>query len=162
MNLRMALFLDLDGVLADFDAGVVAVTGKLPHQQPVRTMWRELAAAPDFFATLAFKPDGGALWAFCAPFRPTILTGLPLGRWAAPQKRRWVAERLGPDVPVITCLSRDKARTAAPGRVLVDDRLSLKNGWEEAGGAFIHHISAAESIEALKALGFTPPDRFRP
>src|SRR4051812_48849800 len=73
-------------------------------------MWRAVARAPDFFAALAFTPDGRRLWEFCRPLDPTILTGLPRGGWAAPQKRRWIAEMLGAEVPVITC-SRAKKRT---------------------------------------------------
>jgi len=34
--------------------------------------------------------------------KPTILTGLPLGRWAAPQKVKWAAEHF-PGTPIITC-----------------------------------------------------------
>lgn len=35
----MTLFLDLDGVLADFDRGVETVTGKRPQDLPLKTMW---------------------------------------------------------------------------------------------------------------------------
>ena len=65
---------------------------------------------------------------------------------------RWAM--LGPDVPVITCLAREKPRYAAPGHVLVDDRETAREGWERNGGIFIHHRDAAHSIAALKALGF--------
>lgn len=149
-----ALFLDLDGVLADFDRGVVAVTGRRPDEVPMEEMWRALSRHPDFFGTLELMPDAQHLWAFCAPHRPTILTGLPLGRWAPAQKTRWVARRLGADVPVITCLARDKPRHGGPGTLLVDDRETARAPWEAAGGTFIRHHSAAESIAALTALGF--------
>ena len=152
----MKLFLDLDGVLADFDRGVLALTGKLPHEQTTREMWRAVARAPDFFAELAFTRDGRRLWEFCRPHHPTILTGLPRGGWADPQKRRWVAKMLGPGVPVITCMSREKARYAGPGHVLVDDRETAREPWEEAGGAFIHHRNADDTIAALTALGLAP------
>ncbi len=41
-----------------------------------------------------------------------------------------------------------------PGDVLVDDFLKYKHLWEEAGGVFIHHISAAESVRRMAELGF--------
>ena len=45
------LFLDLDGVLADFDRGVHAVTGARPEELPLKTMWAALADAPTSFET---------------------------------------------------------------------------------------------------------------
>ena len=146
------LFLDLDGVLADFDRGVQQVTGKRPEQLPVKAMWKALAQAPDFYGTLELMHDAEDLWEYCKPWHPTILTGLPLGSWAPEQKRRWVARMLGEHVPVITCMSRDKPKYSGPGHVLIDDRVSLKEGWERAGGTFIHHTSAERSIAELESL----------
>jgi hypothetical protein len=151
----MKLFLDLDGVLADFDRGVHAVTGRRPEELSLKTMWGALARAPRFFETLQFMADAEALWRFCAPHHPTILTGLPLGNWAPEQKKRWVARMLGGHVPVITCLSREKPRWSGPGHVLVDDRNSARKGWEQKGGVFVHHVTADQSIAALRLIGFT-------
>lgn len=156
------LFLDLDGVLADFDRGVEAVTGRRPEALRVPEMWRALSRAPAFFETLHWMHDAERLWRFCAPHAPTILTGLPLGAWAPEQKRRWVARMLGAHVPVITCMSRDKPRHAGPGRVLVDDRAAARAGWEAAGGVFVHHTGADASIAALRALGFADADALGP
>jgi len=147
------LFLDLDGVLADFDRGVEIVTGRRPDQQSTRAMWSALSRAPDFFGTLEMMRDAKELWDYCRPHRPVILTGLPLGTWAAPQKKRWVANMLGAEVEVITCMSRDKHRWSGPGRVLVDDREKTRESWEAAGGIFILHTAAATSIARLKELG---------
>jgi hypothetical protein len=149
----MKLFLDLDGVLADFDRGVREITGKRPEELPLKTMWAALARAPAFFETLSFMEDAEVLWRFCAPHKPTILTGLPHGAWAPEQKRRWVARMLGAYVPIITCMSRGKPRWSSPGHVLVDDRASARHGWSVKGGIFIHHVSAESSIAALNALG---------
>jgi hypothetical protein len=113
-----------------------------------------LARAPHFFETLDFMHDAEALWRFCAPHRPTILTGLPIGAWAPEQKRRWVARMLGAHVPVVTCMSREKPRWSGPGHVLVDDRASAREGWEAKGGTFVHHLSARRSVAALRDLGF--------
>ena len=37
--------------------------------------------------------------------------------------------------------------------VLIDDRAFTREPWEAAGGVFIHHASAAQSIRALEELG---------
>jgi hypothetical protein len=118
-------------------------------------MWAALARAPAFFDTLEFMHDAEALWRHCAPHRPTILTGLPIGAWAPEQKRRWVARMLGAHVPVIACMSRDKPRWSAPGHVLVDDRADAAAGMEAKGGTFVHHLSAERSIARLREIGFT-------
>ena len=146
------LFVDLDGVLADFDRGVKLVTGKRPEELSVKAMWRALSKASDFYGTLEFMHDAQILWDYCKPYDPTILTGLPLGSWAPDQKRRWVARMLGPDVPIITCMSRDKPKYSGPGHVLIDDRVGIKEGWERAGGTFILHTRAERSIAALERL----------
>ncbi|MBN2718570.1 MAG: hypothetical protein JXX14_22185 [Deltaproteobacteria bacterium] len=153
------LFLDLDGVLVNFEAGVKKLFGKPPEALHPRQMWPGLAKAPDFYNTLDWMPDGRALWAFCRPHYPIILTGLPIGKWAEPQKRTWCQRELGEDVEVIACMSRHKpskaiARDPARIPVLVDDREKIKAPFEEAGGIFIHHRSTEKSILELKQLGF--------
>lgn len=160
MQTNYRLFLDLDGVLADFDAGVVNATGHLPADLGDRRMWPILARTPGFYEHIPWMADGRDLWEFSRAHAPVIVTGIPLGKWAEPQKRAWCARELGAEVPVICCLSREKGRHAAellaPGEVmvLVDDRLKVQLAWEDAGGRFLLHTSAASSIAALKELGF--------
>ena len=79
---------------------------------------------------------------------PIILTGLPLGRWAAGQKVRWAAQHF-PGTRIITTMARDKRDHAREGDVLVDDMVKHRHLWEEVGGVFVHHTSAAATIEAL-------------
>ena len=161
MNKKYRLFVDLDGVLVDFDAGVVKATGKTPDQLGDRTMWPVLARTPGFYDKLPWMKDGRDLWEFCRQFNPTILTGLPQGKWAEGQKRSWCARELGADVHVECCLSREKGNVAdallemGETAVLVDDRLKSQPGWDAVGGVFLLHTSAADSIAALKALGFS-------
>ena len=106
------LFLDCDGVLADFDAGARATLGGLTSAQFEKRhgkheFWRRLATTPDFYGTLPLMPDARILFDAVMHLRPTILTGLPVGNWAAPQKVAW-AEHYFPGTPIITCFARDK------------------------------------------------------
>ena len=155
----MTLFLDLDGVLADFDAHVRVLFGRSPAQLRLEEMWRLAERTPGFFETMPKTPDADELWAFCAPFEPTIITGLPRGRWAAPQKRAWVRAHLGAQVPVITCMAREKSTYASPGDVLVDDNTRFAHLWRQRGGVFVRHSSAVGSIEVLRRLGFGAESR---
>ena len=151
------LFLDCDGVLADFDAGATAVLGLPPREFEARhgrkEFWRRIAGHPDYFARLPLMPDARELWAAVEHLHPVILTGVPFGDWAAPQKMRWAAEHF-PGARMITTMARAKREhMEAPGDVLVDDTLKYRPLWEEAGGVFVHHRSARESLEALRELG---------
>lgn len=146
------LFLDADGVLADFDGGVQRLLGKsyesFVARRGVGAFWRELHKAHDFYGQLNEMPDARELFDAVKHLMPTILTGLPIGKWAAPQKVKWAAEHF-PGVPIITCMARDKHRHMEPGDVLVDDRENHREAYEAHGVIFIHHKNAHDSIRQL-------------
>lgn len=149
------VFCDLDGVLSDFEAYVRRIFGRAPDAIPPPQLWRTLASInkgrPDgFYDQLPWMPEGKELFEALRPHKPTILTGLPIGKWAAPQKRRWCARELGPDVPVITCMAREKHRYCVPGAILIDDSLKLRDKWLTQGGIFIHHTSNSSTLEQLR------------
>jgi 5'(3')-deoxyribonucleotidase len=149
------LFLDADGVLADFDKGVQRLLGmtydEFVKRRGIGAFWRELAKAPGFYAKLPQMPDAGELFDAVKHLKPTILTGLPLGKWAAPQKVKWAAEHF-PGVPIITTMARDKHKHMQPGDVLVDDRENHRAAYEEHGVVFIHHKNARDSIRCLAKI----------
>jgi hypothetical protein len=149
------LYLDCDGVLADFDAGAQRLLGMKPREferkHSIGRMWARLASAPDFYGTLPLIPGALDLFAAVRHLDPVILTGLPLGKWAAPQKVRWAAEHF-PGTRIITCMARDKRNHAREGDVLVDDMLKYQHLWEESGGVFVHHRNVDETLAALSEL----------
>jgi len=149
------LFLDADGVLADFDAGARALLGMTPARYEARhgrrEFWRRIATAPNFYGTLPEMPDARRLFDAVEHLEPTILTGLPLGNWAAPQKVEWAAEHF-PGVPIVTCMARDKHKHMKPGDVLVDDRENHRAAYEKDGVLFIHHASAEDSLRQLAKI----------
>ena len=149
------LFLDCDGVLADFDAGVRRLLGTDARTFEARRgkgeFWKRLARAGDFYAALPKMPDADELFDAVRHLKPTILTGLPIGKWAAPQKVAWAATHF-PGVPIITCMARDKHRHMAGADVLVDDSERHMAAWEQAGGIYILHSSARDSIARLAEI----------
>jgi 5'(3')-deoxyribonucleotidase len=146
------LYLDCDGVLADFDKGATALLGMKPkafeHRHGLGRFWQKLATAPDFYFSLPLMADAMRLFDAVKHFDPIILTGLPRGNWAADQKMRWAAQHF-PGVRMITCMARDKRNHAKDGDVLVDDNDKFRHLWEAAGGIFVHHKNAEESLEQL-------------
>lgn len=151
------LYLDCDGVLADFDAGATAVLGMSPADYERRhglgRFWTALARAPAFFDGLPLMPDAMELYEAVRHRDPVILTGTPRGAWAAPQKRAWAARHF-PGVTIITTRAALKCEHCHPGDILVDDRDRYRHLWEAQGGVFVHHRDAATSIQDLERLGF--------
>ena len=146
------LYLDCDGVLADFDRGAEAVLGMHPRVFEARhgrgPFWARLAQTSDFFARLPLMPGALELFEAVRHLDPVILTGIPRGNWAAGQKVRWAAQHF-PGTRIITCLAVDKREHCREGDVLVDDTLKHRHLWEGAGGIFIHHQSAGCTLDAL-------------
>ena len=121
------------------------------HRHGTRDLWRRLAKSPDFYSRLPLMPDAQILFDAVAHLEPIILTGLPIGNWAAPQKVRWAAQHF-PGIRIITCLARDKYRHMKGADVLVDDRANHREKWKEAGGIFVHHKDARTSLKQLAEI----------
>jgi hypothetical protein len=150
--LKRQLFLDCDGVLADFDRGATAILGMPPKAFEKRhglgRFWAKLASAPDFYFGLPLLPGAKELFERVKHLDPIILTGLPQGNWAADQKVRWAAQHF-PGTRIITTMARNKRNHGKPRDVLVDDMLKHAALWEEMGGVFIHHRDVDDTLARL-------------
>jgi hypothetical protein len=151
INTNYVIFCDLDGVLADFEKAAKEITGKDYNAQPPKVFWPQIARTKDFYANLDTM-DNLKLWDYIKKYKPSILTGLPQGNWAEPQKRQWCARHLGKYVKVITGWARDKHTFAAPNHILIDDNARNIKEWETAGGIGIFHTSLQSTIKELKKL----------
>lgn len=148
------IFLDCDGVLADFDTYAEHYFG-MPPREYERLMgssrfWFELEEKGDFYRNLPLMHDAHDLVEGVRHLSPTILTGCPRGNWAERQKVAWAEEHF-PGVPIITCRSADKRLHANPGDVLIDDWHQHRARWIEHGGIWISHSDAETSLAALWA-----------
>ena len=132
------LFCDLDGVLADFEQGIVNTCNKTSDQLNPSLMWRLIRKSDQFFENLPWTRRGRELWNAIQQYHPIILTGVPDGNASfVAQKKNWCKRELGEHVQVITCLSRHKHKYCLPYSILIDDRIMHHKPWNEKGGKFI-------------------------
>lgn len=148
------VYLDKDGVLADFDAHVERLFGAPPRVLGDEKLWQCVEATPDFWETMPVKDRAHDLFAIAAPYKPIILTGCPKTGYerASEHKPRWIERHFGSGIQVITCLSRDKPiHMKQPKDILVDDFIVNIKRWQKAGGRTVWYQNADQAIEDLKA-----------
>lgn len=150
---KLQVYLDLDGVFADFDKRVKHLTGKHPHQLDKKRLWRIINADERFFAELELIEGCMALWEATRDMEPIFLTGSPSSSVFEQQKKEWVARIFGPEFTVHVVPRRLKQEYSGPGKILIDDMQENIDQWNARGGHGILHTGDHEStINALKEL----------
>lgn len=150
----MRIFVDMDGVLADFDSHYESVFGVRPDKWLDNADWKKVREYKDFYLNIPPMVDLPLLWAYLAQFDPIILTGVPSSvEEAASNKIAWVRKNLG-DTEIRCCLSREKYLHCEPGDVLIDDWEKHKDKWVSAGGIWITHRNAIDTIRELAAIQY--------
>jgi len=97
----MNLFVDMDGVLADFAQHHQAVFGWRPDTED-NVDWAAVREVKDFYLNIPPMADLQLLWARIERYQPIVLTGVPEEIGEAPaNKRAWVSKHLGPKVQVL-------------------------------------------------------------
>lgn len=158
-NTIKEIFVDLDGVLADFDEKVERLTGLKPDApEKDQVMWDKLEKIPHFYLDLKLMPGARDLWNRVERYQPTILTAVPSRKTpmqieSANDKVVWVAQNFGNHVSVIVTLSKLKHTCGKPGDVLIDDRKENIDSWIEMGGIGILHINVEDTLTQLNNLG---------
>lgn len=139
-NTKFRIFLDLDGVLTNFDAhakdkGKLDAKGGLKYDDLDFEWWSTM---PAFDGTREFYDE-------CCKKAPTrFLTAPMLSEDCFGGKASWIRNFIPekwrfPLLDLIICPSSDKHFLARPEHILVDDRIKNIQEWEAAGGVGIHH-----------------------
>lgn len=153
------LFLDMDGVVADFDEyalrtlGIPPSNGVYPHD-----IWVKLAANPRLYRDLHKTSYADYLVSECQKFcklnqyQLYFLTAVPKGNdvhWAFFDKVIW-AQHYFSGIPVhFGPYSKDKHLHCNIGDILIDDRKSNIEEWINAGGIAIHHFNVTTTLQKL-------------
>ena len=153
---KLKIFVDMDGVLADFVTGVESpefLNGPLTHDAEYdlrklelsnKGLFAKLPKMPGMDELINHIKDSGEYWEILTA------TGNVNRAVVAKDKNKWIREHVDPGV-LITCTikGKDKAVFAKPNHVLIDDRLDNIQAWIKAGGIGIHHRNAQQTIQNL-------------
>lgn len=148
---EMTIFVDMDGVLADFDTHHESVFGFRSDKLLDNVDWHKVRDVKNFYLNIPPMPDLPVLWDFLRPYGPIVLTGVPYSVIEAPDnKRAWVRRHLGETVEMRACASKEKYCHCLPGDILIDDWEKYKHLWVQAGGIWITHINAPDTVRQLE------------
>ena len=157
------LYLDMDGVVADFDEYASRILGPMPPHQGIYPdeQWLQIATNSRLYRDLIKTPYADRLVEECKDFATTkeyefmFLTAVPKAndlKWSFYDKMMW-AQLLFPGIPVMFGpYSKDKWRHCRPGDILIDDRVSNIEEWRSAGGIAIHHTNIDATLYELSKL----------
>jgi 5'(3')-deoxyribonucleotidase len=158
------IYLDMDGVVADFNSYAETVLKKTDTGHKwTPDEWTRLKDNPHLYRDLKKMPLADDLTQIARKFRDNLnwnlyfLTAVPKDNdvpWAFYDKVKW-AENYYPDIPVhFGPYAVDKAKHCQPGDILIDDRETTCNQWQQAGGKTIYVIRRqyTQAIEELKHL----------
>jgi hypothetical protein len=149
----ITLYLDMDGVLANFDKKYHALESDLPD----REKFRDAVLIHKIFEDLEFMPDAPELLnhvSKLAGINIEILTSVgtfdPLrGQQAMIQKSHWLKQK---NISYKTNFVRsklEKAQYAHDHAILIDDSIGCISPFNEAGGHGILHVNASDTIKVL-------------
>jgi hypothetical protein len=151
----MQLYVDMDGVLADFDRHHEKHFGIKPSREKDNVDWEDVRSVPNFFRTIPPMLDAMQLWDGIKHMKPIVLTGVPqsLREIASANKKAWVASHIPGNPKTICCRSKEKYLFAKAGDILIDDWEKYRYLWEGRGARWIAHTSAVDTLKQLEEWG---------
>ena len=158
------IYLDMDGVLVDFEKQLVD-TVKMPISQWMKLdrkkRWEPVIARKDFWSTTPWNNEGKKLLQFVKKYNPHILSAYLEKTFdpnCIPGKSAWCRKNLGLTGGKVNLVRRrDKqnfAMNAGQPCILIDDYDKNTTQFKAKGGIGITFTSATRAISELKKLGF--------
>ena len=151
--MMITLYLDMDGVLADFNKEYT----KLDPQKADRKRFRSAVIDDKIFLKLEFMPDTQELLNHVSKLHGInieILTSMGThdpfqANEARYQKLQWLSEKNIPYKANFVHSKKEKAQYATPTSILVDDSVGCISPFIAAGGHGILHVNASDTISIL-------------
>ena len=159
------IYVDMDGVVADFDQRFIDLSGMLPREFEAKygknAFWDFIDEGDNklkFWVGIPQMSDAQQLMDFVSKYDYEMLTAPSLKKQSLMGKGLWMINQtkngLFPSKPKVNYKSaKNKKDFAASNHILIDDKASTIDSWNAAGGIGILHTSAANTISQLKKLG---------
>ncbi len=153
---NITLYLDMDGVLADFNKEYI----KLDPQKADRKRFRTAVIEDKIFEKLEFLPDTQELLNHVSKLHGVtieILTSMGThdpfqANCAREQKLKWLDAKNIPYRANFVHNKQEKAKYATPRSILIDDSVGCISPFNEAGGHGILHTNASNTIRILDSI----------
>lgn len=150
------LYLDLDGVMADFDAHFPSKFGLDHKGMADDAMWEIINSHPSYFLDMPMCDGAADFYQDVKHLNPIILTACPKTNYknAATQKRQWVRNHLGDHLTVLPVIGGHNKPLFmhSDGDVLIDDYKKNCKAWEAHGGLPILHTDFENTRMALSSV----------
>lgn len=161
-NIETTVYLDLDGVLADFNGTTDRILKDLHgpdfdwDTEVRKPMWGLVGDIKDLYSRLDVLPDAHELVEYVGRYgNVEILTAIPRRGYfpdAVDHKREWVAKHF-PEIKHINFgpYAKDKQYHYRRGDILIDDTSPNVNQWIARGGYAVLHTTTADTIEQMES-----------
>jgi len=150
-----SIFLDMDGVIADFDSSYRNIFGVNCRDDPKRKNWNTFILKHNGFENLEMMSDGEELIEHLRSLKVPITILSCAGKLetyaeVSHQKTAWLKKKGLDDLPrIFTHTKSGKADHATPTSILIDDSIQCIEPFIKAGGKGILHTSTLTTIEEL-------------
>lgn len=157
---KFTIYVDMDGVLVDFEKAAHSLLGEPITQANKKIYWKKLKSledkvALDFWVSMDWMPNGKRLWSFLQPYNPIILSspGHTMRDLIERGKELWIAKNMNPK-PGRVIFETEKEKYANKHSIIIDDRSKVIDPWRAHGGIAIHYSDSKynEAIEEIKYI----------
>ena len=161
MEKEYKIYLDMDGVIVDFDKRFEDLAGMGPREYEdsfgKEKFWdfidsKEKGGGVGFWVGMPWMPGGKALYNRVAQHNHALLSSPSRSESSKIGKRLW-RKKFTPSTKLILAQSFNKKNYADKDSILIDDRESNIQQWREAGGIGILYKSADQVNKELDKLG---------